>query len=114
MKENGWKIDVSNSNDSSYAAQCGCATWFGYKYGYPTGAISTTLMGSGRAVLDFGNCYDHGDVRVSLNNEVIGSAGPNILSKQISFDYSRNSFLMIIEENMAIIKLNSLTLGCSN
>ena len=113
MKANGWRMDVTNWNDSVYAAQCDPSTWFGYKYGYGIGVISTTLTGSGKALLDFGNCYGHGMVVVRLNNKEIGLAGANTPSKKVSFSYSRNDVLSISEENIAIIKLNFFELSCT-
>ena len=87
MAANGWEMDVTNSNDSVYAAQCGPSTWYGYKYGPAVGSISTILADSGQAVVDFGNCYQHGIVVVRLNNKTIGYASESTLSKEISFNY---------------------------
>ena len=114
MKNGGWKLDVSNSNDTKYAGQCGTSTWFGFKYGYPIGSVTAILIGSGKATLNFGNCYSHGRVVVYLNQNEIGHADAFMPEKEIAFDYSKKDVLTIKEKYMAIIKLNYLNLSCSD
>ena len=74
--------------------------------------VSATFEGSGTATLDFGNCYTHGITRVYLNSKIIGSALPNTISVTTNIKYKPGDVLKITEEDMGIIKINSLKLTC--
>ena len=109
MIKNGWIINVLSANDPKYKNQCGMnKTWFGYTYGYPVGSVKTTFLGNGKAVLNYGNCYYKGQVKVLLNKKQISSANGNVINKEVTFNYSKGDTLIIKEVNVAIIKLNSL------
>ena len=115
MKKGGWNFDVSHQHTYyKYARECGTSTWYGFKYGYPIGSVTAIFAGSGKATLNFGNCYASGRVVVYLNEKDIGHADANTPKQEITFDYSKGDNLTIKEENMAIIKLNSLNLSCAD
>ena len=79
-------------------------------YGLPVGSLEKTFEHHGRAKLTFKNCNDHGSVQVFLNNEPIGiSLGKNKMDA--NFVVKPRDVLMLIEENGAIIKVLSLTVG---
>ena len=114
MKEGGWRVDGAPEHESDYAWYCASNSFWGYKYHSAIGFVEATFKGSGRATLDFGNCYDQGGVvKVYLNADEIGEAAESEFSKVISFNYSRGDVLNITEEYKGeggIIKINSLKL----
>ena len=114
MQNSGWNFDISHSNDPTYWAECGTSTWYGYKYGYDIGSVYATLVGSGTATLNFGNCYSGGRVTVYLNGRDIAYAVAYTFEQEVTFDYSSGDILTIKEDPMAIIKLNSLKLSCAD
>ena len=71
------------------------------------GSISTTLMGKGRAELNFGNCFSSGEVFVHLNGILIASVSANTPKKTVKFDFDLDSVLKISEEG-GIIQFNEL------
>ena len=95
---------------SAYSPQCGMDTWFGYNYGRLVGSVQTTFQGTGKAVLNFGNCYQSGRVIVYLNGKEISRAHGKTPRKEVEFQYSKGDLLRIEEVHVAIIKLNSLEL----
>ena len=114
MKEGGWRVDGAREDSIGFALYCVLTdSFWGYNLD-TTGFVEATFNGSGRATIDFGNCYDKGGVvKVYLNAVVIGEAEKLELSKVISFNYSRGDVLNITEEfkrNGGIIKINSLKL----
>ena len=81
--------------------------WFGY-YSSGDGVIKTTLYGCGKAILDYGNCFEDGTVGIFLDNYLIG-ATYHTQSKLISFSYTNGSILEIKEIGQGIIKFNNFT-----
>ena len=111
MEAKGWMFDITADMKSAYAKACGTDTWYGFTGGWDTGTISATFSGSGTATLDYGNCLRSGEVKVHLNGEIISTASKSTPSKQIIFGYSPGDVLSL-EEDYAIIKVNSLKLSC--
>ena len=119
MKDGGWIVNVmTNPNKKIYATNgyCGNETFWGYQENAAIGYVKATFKGSGTGTLDFGNCYTKGKTRVYLNNRRIAevSIGGDVRgggkSKVISFDYKKGDVLKITEEEVGIIKINSLKL----
>ena len=116
MTEGGWRVDGAPEHENDYAMFCAVPhTFWGYKFHSAVGFVEATFQGAGRAILNFGNCYDHaGVVKVFLNTEEVGVAAPLELSKVISFNYSKGDVLNITEERKGIsggiIKINALKL----
>ena len=108
MRDNGWTIDVSFSNNNDWSDQyhgnCGNNTFYGYHGDSPVGMISATFKGSGNATVIFGNCYKNGSVVVLLNNNELERALQEKY-KTVSFNYTRGDVLTIKEVDTAIIKL---------
>ena len=110
MVAGGWII---NAPDQANAYSAGCGgynTFWAYRLGTPVGYVEATFKGSGIATLNFGNCYHHGITKVYLNGQPINSAGPNHSSVVTRFNYKSGDILKVAEENMAIVKINSLKL----
>ena len=110
MKRNGWKLDVTHSMTKAYSRKCGMESWFGYDRGRAVGSVETTFQGTGKATLNFGNCYRTGRVIVYLNDKEISRANRNTPRKEVEFEYSKGDVLLIEEVRVGIIKLNSLEL----
>ena len=77
----GWMIDVEYVQpDEDYLKK-----WFGYNY-YSGGSVNTTLFGCGNATLNFGNCFDFGEVAAYKNGKELGMANANE-NKTIAFEF---------------------------
>ena len=113
MEVGGWIINAPHQSNE-WAKGCGgYNTFWGYTNAAPVGYVSATFKGSGIATLNFGNCWKKGITKVYLNGQVVGSAGPFQSSVVARFNYKSGDNLKIAEENMGIIKINSLKLeGC--
>ena len=83
--------------------------WYGSgNSGVDIGSISTVFSGSGRASLDFGNCFFlDGTVYAYLDGNEIASASKETPSVTVEFDFYVGSILKITEV-IGIIQFNSL------
>ena len=71
---------------------------------------STTLNGNGEGILDFGNCWTQGIVKVFLNGNEVGYADKNTPSKTITFEYTDGAELKICDEGAnSVIQFNQFT-----
>ena len=108
---NGWTIDCNIGVWTGWevADENGvCKNWYGFSHP-ESGSIATTLSGSGRARLDFGNCYKTGTVTAFLDGQEIGSADALIPHKVVEFNFNSGSELRISEsDGVAVIQFNSL------
>ena len=84
-----------------------CKNWYGFSHP-ESGSIATTLSGSGRARLDFGNCYKTGTVTAFLDGQEIGSADALIPHKVVEFNFNPGSVLRMSEYDIAVIQFNNL------
>ena len=113
MIAGGWVVDKAPHEEPIHAKKCGEQGFWGYnKKPGVHGYITATFKGSGKAILDFGNCLEGGVTKVTQHFRFINS------TKQKSFvveiNYEKGQLLKIEEEN-GIIKINSFTLvGCEN
>ena len=114
MEASGWLVDGAPDQDNMFAAGCGgYETFWGYLYGYAIGKVSAIFKGSGNAVIDFGSCFSNGVTKVYLNGNEIGSASANQQSVVANFTYKAGDNLTVTEEQVGIMKINSLHLeGC--
>ena len=114
MEAGGWLVDGAPSQENTYAEGCGgYETFWGYSHDFAIGKVSATFNGSGKGVLNFGNCFRKGFTKVYLNGHEIGSASPNQKSVVANFTYKAGDKLTVTEEQAGIIKINSLHLeGC--
>ena len=117
MKNAGWNLGVENwqNNDAGVAAKCRRGTnWFGWSPYDKVGTVSTTLKGSGEVTLDFGNCWDSGEVKVYLNDELVASAQKNTPSKIVSFKFRNGDILKLKDEGPnSTIAINDIKFTCS-
>ena len=112
----GWTFTaVKKGPWNLVAAKWGCteASWFGFVY--PGDAsISTTLLGKGKAILEFGNCHSGGNVAAYKNDVELSSVGAKT-EDQIEFEFQDGDVIKITEHNTAIIQFNDLKIvGCSS
>ena len=123
MSENGWNIMVKCDNspdeenvdvcgsEADYDDQCGSEkNWYGWSPA-SVGKITAYLKGSGNLTLDFGNCNTNGKVKVYLDNDLKATAPENTDSIIESFNFTQGS-LLEIEEEVGIIRLNSIAFEC--
>ena len=111
--KNYWKMNVDSNNNDKYDTVCGTSTFWGYANDNTIGWISTVLISSGRATLNFGNCYWKGQTKVFLNNKEIGTADSNQLNVKIEFAYNVGDTLKIEEHNTGILRINSIKTECT-
>jgi len=78
-----------------------------FKSGSPSCHIKTTLNGSGRAKIDFGNCFTEGVSKLFLDGNEIASAGASEANIVKEFDYTDGSELKLTEEQTGVISFNS-------
>ena len=65
------------------------------------------MNGNGEGILDFGNCWTQGIVKVYLNGNEIGYADKNTPSKTIIFEYTDGAELKICDEGAnSVIQFN--------
>ena len=109
----GWTIDceqgVWQQGARNYAGHR-CSNWYGWTSSTPIGSISTTFNRSGRAQLDFGNCWTGGAVDATLDGIVLASVPKNTPSETVEFDFQVGSILKITEVGGQIIQFNSLNI----
>ena len=85
-----------------------CQNWYGWGPSENVGSIVTTLNGTGRARLDFGNCHTAGTVKAFLDGQEIGSADTLIPHKVVEFNFNPGSRLRMSEYDVAVIQFNNL------
>ena len=92
MESNGWKFDLTHDGSSpthtyeGVQEKCGPQVkWYGWSTHAMIGTLSTVLNGTGKVKLDFGNCWNDGNVNVYLNSELIATAPENTKSKSKTF-----------------------------
>ena len=114
MEKNGWIFNTSNSDMVSYRKHCGEGSWFGFHSDFEEGSVSTTFKGSGVATLYLGNCWTSPVYKVSvlINGEIKFVVRRNVMQKVISFSFNKGDNL-IIKEDGAIIKINTLDITCN-
>ena len=112
MISNGWAICTDNINATVYQSSCEPPmTFWGYNYGQSYGGCVARFMGSGKAILDFGNCWKSGTTQVFLNNSTLKTATSLENSSIVTFNYSKGDMLRLEEINTGIVKINSLKLS---
>ena len=111
MEKHGWAFHVSNDVDAALDDLCGAEAWYGQYVGYYRGSVSTVFQGRGFAVLVFENCWTNNYVEVHHNSRILASAFGNGTKVEIAFQFFPGDKLEITE-NLAIIKLHSLSVMC--
>ena len=94
MKNAGWNLDVTvwQNDQADLLDKCRRGkNWFGYSAQPAVGNLSTSLRGSGEVTLDFGNCWDAGEVKVYLNDIEKASAASDTPSKIVTFGFNDGS-----------------------
>ena len=111
----GWTLNVAHGSEIERYLHYGECQDDNRRYGFEffETSMKTTLYGYGKARLDFGNCRRSrysSNVRAYLNENEIGKATINELSKKIEFDFNNGDTL---ELKGYIIRFNNFTvLSC--
>lgn len=110
----GWSLTGFDEVDTLRDQQkCGSEHFHARKTGNGVGVASKTLRGSGKAELEYGNCWDAGKVNVYLNGKMISSASPLTRSKRVKFKFGAGDKLEVKdEEGNAVVQLIRLKLEC--
>ena len=120
MIQNGWQFDfthdgsIISDNYKKVGQKCGKqAKWFGWSSHSHVGTLSATLKGSGEITLDFGNCWDAGNVKVYLDATLIAAAAAGSKSVSKTFSFTPGSVLKIKDEDgNAVVMINSIQFAC--
>ena len=120
MKSNGWKFDIQHPNADNNGVGQHCvsngekAAWFGWTDGNGVGTLSTTFTGYGEATVDFGNCWNQGNVKLYLDSTLIEAAPVGTKSKVAKFQFTPGTVLKLKDEDgNAVIMLNSVGVNCN-
>lgn len=111
MSHNGWSLGVHQwqNNHPKVVPRCRRGrNWFGWSNGRSVGTVATTLTGNGIAILNYGNCWTSGWVRVRLNNKLISQALKNQRARIARFRFRHGDRLTITDEGSSSkIAINS-------
>ena len=102
----GWIFDSLTDGPWNSNA-CSGASWHGWNAGAAEGSISTTLHGSGKAILDFGNCNWGGTVVAYKNGVEVASVGSSATHK-IEFEFVDGDVIKMTEFSNGILQFNDL------
>jgi hypothetical protein len=94
------------------------SSWFGWSHNAEVGKLELILPSTGTGSIDFGNCWDTGEVVVYIsgrNADVeIGRAGVGEGSVNVDFSFQAGQIISIRDEGAnSVARLNGLTLKCS-
>ena len=118
MMQVGWTpIGVSahhHAGVGNHAAGAVCNTgknnWWGWTHGAGVGQMEIDSPVTSTATIDFGNCWNQGEVKVYVDGREVGSAAVNVGSKVVSFAVKKGERISIRDEGAAsVMRLNSLT-----
>ena len=87
---------------------CGSDTFWGFSANYGVGKATATFIGSGEAILKFGNCHSEGLAFIMLDDTQMESAGPRE-TRTVRFSYTPGTVLRVEERGFGIFKINSLS-----
>jgi len=118
MAEEGWTVDVGSADTTHTEVKAACAPnwlWFGWSSSTSVGTLSATLLGTGTATINFGNCWNQGIVRFYKNDQKLASAPVGRKSVTFQFDYTNGDVIKLKDEGAnSVISLNSLSFACRN
>ena len=115
MQGSGWSVTgpFNGINTLGGKNKCKSSQFHAYRNGNSVGVVSKIMRGSGRARLEYGNCWDSGNVNVYLNGKKINSA-PRYIQKSVGFSFSDGDKLEVKDEDgNAVIQLIRLSITCS-
>ena len=120
MAKNGWRFGNISTDEQTCMVQdvnalAGCnssPSWYGWGCESSSGVLSTTLKGSGIMSIQYGNCWEGGNVQIFVNNTLKDSASSHRY-KEVSFEYDEGTKVAIMDDSgNAAIKLISISFAC--
>ena len=119
MEEHGWDLKEVDKNNRLMLSQHACNNHLEFLKNnkwiveqWSTSVISTSFWGTGKATLQYGNCFNEGEVAIFLDdNEIAKSKRGEYISK-VTFNVEEGSTLAIKTDDKAIIRLFRLDLEC--
>ena len=123
LTSKGWifSSNIESGNWQAVYDRCGNDALIFWGTKEKSGSVMATFSGTGSATLEYGNCGLQGTVTVSLNNNVIHTAGKNSkdpkdpnnsFSNKIYFSFSPNDVLKLEDTDAGAIRIISLDLRC--
>ena len=119
MEEQGWDVKAMDMDNRLTLTQQACENRLDFlKHNdwvleqWSASAMSTSFWGTGKATLEFGNCYKEGVVTILLDDNEIAKSKRGEFHSRVTFDVADGSTLTIKTDNKAIIRLFRLDLEC--
>ena len=119
MRENGWDLQNIHAKKRLVMTEEACWNlldtidkhkWMVQQWA--TSSISTSFWSEGKATLEFGNCFNEGQVTVFLDGREIGNSSLSKDSTIVTFNVADGSILTIKTDDRSIIRLFDLRLEC--
>ena len=119
MEEHGWDFKAMDKENRLMLTQRQCDSRFDYLKNnkwiverWSTSAISTSFWGTGKATLEYGNCYNEGEVTILLDGNEIAKSKSGEFISNVTFNVEEGTTLAIETDDRAIIRLYQLDLEC--
>ena len=115
MDGHSMTYDGSSQTDTYKRVSVKCSSkWYGWSTHSVVGTLSAVLNGSGEVTMDFGNCWNDGNVNLYLDSKLIATAPEGTPSVNKSFSFTPGSLLEIKDEDgNAVMALNSIAFQCN-
>ena len=117
MESTGWSFSFDNADGTALAApSCGGGSnWYGWSDDNAVGTLtSPSLEGSGTATIEYGNCWNAGNVKLYLNDTLIDTAAPNSPTRSKVFSFANGDIVKLKDEDgNAIVNLKAFTISCA-
>lgn len=115
MKANGWVFNAKKLNfkNKRYGTGVPAGSFWGFRGGKPALEMSTTLKGSGKLLVVYGNQHNGGVVKVFLNDEQIGIAGRRKLYQYVETPFKDGDVLKLGEYNTAVMVVTRVLIDCA-
>ena len=119
MEEHGWDLKAMDTHNRLMLTQHACESRLEFLENHKwkvdqwsTSVMYTSFWGTGKATLQFGNCYSEGEVTILLDDNEIAKSKRNEIKSSVTFNVADGSTLAIKTDNRAIIQLFRLDLEC--
>eukprot|EP00497_Spongosphaera_streptacantha_P003734 TRINITY_DN445_c0_g1_i1.p3 TRINITY_DN445_c0_g1~~TRINITY_DN445_c0_g1_i1.p3 ORF type:complete len:123 (+),score=17.06 TRINITY_DN445_c0_g1_i1:1160-1528(+) len=116
MKAAGWHLDHQQwEGTHNYVKPRGCSPgYFAWTNGGGVGVMWTDLKGSGKVTIEFGNCWDSGNVKLYLDGALKSTQGPKKWATLV-LDYKDGDKLEIKDEDgNAVVHVRSVVVACGD
>lgn len=101
---------VGNHDAAGAVCNNGDSNWWGWRNGAGVGQMEIDSPVTSTATIDFGNCWNQGEVKVYVDGREVGSAAVGVGSEVVSFAVKKGERISVRDEGAnSVMRLNSLT-----